>query len=304
MKSRRMVIGVCLVVCVSVGIAAAVTFVLFRNVIALQSAQETDTYGLNDSSVIAGDYVDSGGAQHGMILSSVASVVPKLTTADRADCVTAPGSTTIAFYSVNNKGVAAGWCTNTSSVEIGFTYSQGTFTDISIPGATLVNANGINDAGDVVGTYTDANGLQHGYLLSGGNLTTLDPPGTISGNTAWSINNSGVITIYGTDPNGTFLSFTTADKGTTYTPFHDPNEGPTGTVIHQISNNGDIVATVFDVDGNRHGALYHAGTFTDYDDPNEAGSTRGNGVNNSLVVVGRWGAGVFGGTGYQGIAKP
>ena len=49
MKSRRMVIGVCLVVCVSVGIAAAVTFVLFRNVIALQSAQETDTYGLNDS---------------------------------------------------------------------------------------------------------------------------------------------------------------------------------------------------------------------------------------------------------------
>ena len=294
----------CLVVCVSVGIAAAVTFVLFRNVIALQSAQETDTYGLNDSSVIAGDYVDSGGAQHGMILSSVASVVPKLTTADRADCQTGPGSTSIAFYSVNNLGVAAGWCTNTNNAQIGFTYSQGQFTDITIPGALLVNANGINDAGDVVGTYQDANGLQHGYLLSGGTLTTLDPPGTIALNTAWSINNAGVITIYGTDANGSYQSFTTADKGASYTPFHDPNEGPTGTVIHQISNNGDIVATVFDVDGNRHGSLYHDGQFTDYDDPNEAGSTRGNGVNNSLVVVGRWGAGVFGGTGYQGLAKP
>jgi probable HAF family extracellular repeat protein len=287
-----------------VGIAAAVTFVFFTDVVATPTAQETDTYGLNDRGVIAGDYVDSNSVQHGMILTSLVSVVPKLTTVDRADCLTSPGSTTIAFYAINNLGVAAGWCTNTSSVQIGFTYSQGTFTDISIPGATLVNANGINDAGDVVGTYADANGLQHGYLLSGGKLTLLDPPGTASLNTAWGINNAGVITVYGVDANGTYLSFTTADQGKTYTPFHDPNEGPTGTVIHEISNNGDIVGTVFDVNSNRHGVLYHAGTYTDYDDPNEANTTRGNGVNNSLVVVGRWGAGVFGGTGYQGLAKP
>jgi probable HAF family extracellular repeat protein len=291
-------------VCLSVGVAAAVTFVVFRDVIATQSAQETDTYGLNDSSVIAGDYVDSNGVQHGMILSSVAAVVPKLTTADRADCVNAPGSTSIAFYAVNNSGVAAGWCTSTAGPQIGFTYSNGTFTDISIPGATLVNANGINDAGDVVGTYVDANGLQHGYLLSGGKLTTLDPPGTIALNTAWGINNAGVITIYGTDANGAYQSFTTPDQGATYTPFHDPNEGATGTVIHQISNNGDIVGTVFDADGNRHGVLYHAGEYTDYDDSKEANTTRGNGVNNSLVVVGRYGSGVYGGVGYQGVAKP
>lgn len=305
MQSRRNVIGVfVLLVCACVGIAAALTFVFFADVIATPTAQETDTYGLNDKGVIAGDYVDSGGAQHGMILTSLASLVPKLTTADRADCVTAPGSTTIAFYAVNNLGTAAGWCTATSGAQIGFTYSNGQFTDISIPGAILVNANGINDAGDVVGTYQDANGLQHGYLMSGGKLTTLDPPGTIGLNTAWGINNAGVITIYGTDANGSYQSFTTADQGASYKPFHDPNEGPVGTVIHQISNNGDIVATVFDVDGNRHGSLYHDGQFTDYDDPGEANSTRGNGVNNSLVVVGRWGAGVYGGTGYQGVAKP
>jgi len=303
MQTRRTVIGVfVLVVCVSAGIAA-LTFVFFTDVTATPTAQETDTYGLNNSGVIAGDYVDANSVQHGMILTSLATLVPKLTTVDRADCVTAPGSTTIAFYAINNLGVAAGWCTNTSSVEIGFTYSQGKFTDISIPGATMVNANGINDAGDVVGTYT-ANGVQHGYLLSNGQLTTLDPPGTVSLNTAWGINNAGVITIYGINANGAYTSFTTADQGKTYTPFHDPNEGSIGTAIHQINNNGDIVGTYFDSSNAAHGVLYHAGVYNTFDDPNGIGATRGDGLNDALVVVGRYGNGVYGGMGFQGVAKP
>lgn len=302
MQARSIVIGVFLLLCVSV--AVALTFVFFTDVIATQTAQETDTYGLNDRGVIAGDYVDSGSVQHGMILTSLATLVPKLTTVDRADCVTSPSSTSIAFYGINNLGVAAGWCTNTNSVQIGFTYSQGVFTDVIIPGATLVNAIGINDAGDVVGTYKDANGLQHGYLLSGGKLTTLDPPGTVSLNTAWGINNAGVITVYGVDANGKYVSFTTADQGQTYTPFRDPNEGTIGTAIHQINNNGDIVGTYFDANNATHGVLYHAGTYNSFDDPNGVGTTRGDGLNNALVVVGRYGSGVFGGVGYQGVAKP
>jgi hypothetical protein len=291
-----------LLVCVSVGIAA-LSFVFFTDVNATQTSQETDTYGLNNRGVIAGDYVDSNGVQHGMLLTSLATLVPKLTTVDRGDCVTSPGSTTIAFYSINNSGVAAGWCTNTSSVQIGFTYSQGKFTDISIPGATLVDAIGINDAGDVVGTCV-VSGVQHGYLLSNGKLTMLDPPGTASLNTAWSINNAGVITIYGVNANGDYLSFTTADQGKTYTPIHDPNEGPIGTVVHQINNNGDIIATVFDASNNRHGVLYHAGQYYDFDDPNGVGSTRGVGLNDALLAVGRYGSGVYGGVGFQTLAKP
>jgi probable HAF family extracellular repeat protein len=303
MQARSIVISVLLLfLFVSVGVA--LTFVFFTDVIATPTAQETDTYGMNDKGVIAGDYVDSNGVQHGMILTSLATLVPKLTTADRADCVTSPGSTTIAFYSINNLGVAAGWCTNTDSVQIGFTYSNGTFTDISIPGATLVDAIGINDAGDVVGTYKDANGLQHGYLLSGGKLTNLDPPGTASTNTAWGINNSGVITVYGIDANGKYISFTTADQGQTYTPFQDPDEGTIGTAIHQVNNNGDIVGTYFDANNATHGVLYHAGTYNSFDDPNGVGTTRGDGLNNSLVFVGRYGSGVYGGMGYQGVGKP
>ena len=90
-------------------------------------------------------------------------------------------------------------------------------------------------------------------------LTTLDPPGTASLNTAWGINNAGVITVYGVNSSGDYLSFTTADNGQTYTPFHTPGEGSTGTAIHEINNNGDIVATYFDSSSNRHGVLYHAG---------------------------------------------
>lgn len=300
MQSRRTVIGVfLLVLCVLVGIAVALTFV-FEDVHALPSAQETDTYGINNARAIVGDYVDSAGVQHGMILGGT----NVFTSADRSDCEHSPASTSIAFYAINSAGVAVGWCINTSGVEIGFTYYKGVFSDVHIPGATLVNVNGINDAGTVVGTYVNSSGVQHGFMLQGSTLTNLDPPGTSSTDTAWGINNAGVITVYGIDSSGTYLSFTTADGGHTYTPFNPPGQGSTGTAIHQINNNGDIVATIFDTSGNRHGVLYHGGQFFTFDDPNGVGSTRGNGLNDMLMIVGRYGSGLFGGTGYEAFTTP
>jgi probable HAF family extracellular repeat protein len=294
MQSRKTLVGVSLLVlCVFVGIAAALTFT-FKDVMATLTAQETDTYALNDANAIAGDYVDSAGVQHGMILGGTNVFIR----ADRSDCVTAPSATTITFYGLNSAGTAAGWCTTTSGVQIGFTFSKGVFTDIHISGATLVNANGINDSGAVVGTYVASNGVQHGFLLQGGTLTNIDPPGTTSLNTAWDINNAGVITVYGVNSSGTYLSFTTADGGHTFTAFHAPGEGSTGTAIHQINHNGDIVGTYFDSSGNRHGVLYHGGQFFSFDDPNGVGSTRADGLNDNLVMVGRYGSGVYGGTGF------
>lgn len=302
MLSRKTPIVVfSLVLFVSAAIAAAplLSFV-FRDVQATTTAQETDTYGINNARAIAGDYVDAAGLQHGLILGGINA----FTSADRADCQTAPGSTGIAFYSVNNSGVAAGWCTNTSGEQIGFTYSKGHFTDVTIAGASLVDAIGINDAGTVVGTYVDSSGVQHGYVLQGGTLTNLDPPGTVSLNTAWGINNAGVITVYGTNSSGDYLSFTTPDKGTTWTPFHTPGEGSIGTAIHQINNNGDIIATQFDASSNRHGVLYHGGQYYVFDDPNGIGSTRGVGLNDQDVIVGRYGSGVYGGVGFQAFTMP
>ena len=301
MQSQKTVIGVfLLVLCVFVGIAAALTF-LFRDVQATQTAQETDTYGINNSRAIVGDYVDSAGVQHAMILGGTNAFIR----ADRPDCLGSPGSTGIAFYGINSAGVAAGWCTNTSGVQIGFTYNRGTFTDIHIPGALLTNAIGINDAGSVVGTYVDSSGVQHGFLQVGGIITTLNtPPGVVGLATAWGINNAGVMTVYGTNSSGNYLSFTTADGGMTYTPFHTPGEGSIGTAIHEINNNGDIIATYFDSSGNRHGVLFHAGVYYSFDDPSGVGSTRGVGLNDNLVMVGRYGSGVYGGVGFAAVTHP
>jgi probable HAF family extracellular repeat protein len=300
MQSRKTVISVfLLVLCVFVGIAAALTFT-FRDVMATLTAQETDTYGINNKNAIAGDYVDSAGVQHAMILGGTNAFIR----ADRSDCVSTPGSTSIAFYGINLAGVAAGWCTNTSGVQIGFTYARGTFTDIHIPGAIATNAIGINDAGSVVGTYVDSSGTQHGFLLVGSTLTTLNPPGATSLATAWGINNAGVITVYGANSSGDYLSFTTANGGITYTPFHAPGEGSIGTAIHEINNNGDIIATYFDSSSNRHGVLYHAGTYYSFDDPNGVGSTRGVGLNDNLVLVGRYGSGAYGGVGFAAVTHP
>ena len=245
---------------------------------------------------------DSGspGVQHGVILGGTNA----FTRADRPDCVSTPSSTSISFYGINSAGVAAGWCTNRSGVEIGFTYAKGTFTDIRIAGATLTNAIGINDTGAVVGTYIDSSGIQHGFLLVGSTLTRLDPPGVTSLATAWGINNAGVITVYGANSSGNYLSFTTADRGTTYTPFHTPGEGSIGTAIHEINNNGDIVATYFDSSSNRHGVLFHAGQYYSFDDPNGVGSTRGVGLNDNLVMVGRYGSGAYGGVGFAAVTHP
>jgi hypothetical protein len=302
MRRGKIIFTVFLVgLCVSVGTAGAPTVTFsFKDVHANKTALETDTYGINNKGVIAGDYVDSSGIQHGMILAGTT-----LTKVDRAVCVGTPGATSIAFYGINSAGVAAGWCTNTQGVEIGFKRNaSGKFTDIKIAGATLTNANGINDKGAVVGTYADSSGLQHGYLLVGTTLTKLDPPGVVSLATAWGINNNGVITVFGVNSSGTYVSFTTADKGKTYKAFHAPKEGSTGTAIHQNNNKGDIVATYFDSGGNRHGVLRHNGLYFSFDDPNGINSTRGDGLNDTRVIVGRYGSGAFGGVGFKATTAP
>jgi probable HAF family extracellular repeat protein len=304
---KRSILGVLLVLTfVAVGLAAAPPLTLtFTDVHANKTAQETDTYAINNSGMIAGDYVDSAGAQHPMILAG-----KKLTTADHKGCSNTPG-TSPSFYGLNSAGVAAGFCmSSTTGDTISFTYSMKTkkFTDIKIKGGTTVEASGINDKGAVVGTYTDSAGVGHGFLKVGTKITKLNPPGVVTGLTGPAngfINNKGVITIFGVNSAGTDVSFTTANNGKTYKAFHGKGEGTTGTAIHNINNKGDIVATVFDSAGNRHGILLHAGKQYVFDDPKGDGknATRADGLNDTLGIVGRYGAGVFGGTGYLAQAK-
>jgi hypothetical protein len=253
-------------------------------------ASETDTYAINNSGVIAGDYLDSSGAQHGMLLEG-----KKLVTADRSDCSTSPG-VGVTFSGLNNKNKAAGWCQSTSGAYIGFTYSKGKFADISIPRATLVEANGVNDKDEVVGNYVDSSGAGHGFLLAGTKLTTLDVPST-SGTVAWGINNHGLITAYGAGSPG-FVSAYTKDEGKHWTSFSDPKAGSFGTVIHTPNNAGEIVGSYFDSNLGIHMTLFTGDKYYEYDDP-QGIDTRGNGINDKVDIVGRYTRGNIG-----FIAKP
>ena len=293
-----LIVLVALLALSTAAVAPALKFT-FKDVNA-PGATETDTYAINNSKAIAGDYIDSASVQHGMILKGT-----KLTTADNSNC-----SSGIAFYGINSSGVAAGWCTGTSGSPIGFTYVKGKFKPVTIKGAVEVEADGINNSGQVVGTYFDSAGAEHGFLLTGKKLTALNPPGVGSSATAWSINDAGLIAVYGINTAGTaYLSYTTADSGKTYQPFAYTGKGAgsLGTVIHGINNNGDITGTYFDTNSEGKGVLFHASKYYAFHDPNDClaapCSTRSDGINDTLGVVGRYSPSSGANQGYFAQAK-
>jgi len=283
--------------------AAAPTLTFTFKDITIPGASEVDTYAINNAGQIAGDYIDSAGVQHAMILKGT-----KLTTVNNKNCASTTGSTALQFYGINSSGTAAGWCTGTSGSEIGFTYAKGKFTNISISGAIDVNANGINNKGDVVGAYVDSNGAQHAFLLAGKKVTTLPaPPGASGTITAWSINDKGLIAVYAVNSAGDYISFTTANNGKKYTPFAYSKAGALGTVIHGVDNVGDIVGTYFDSNSLGKGILLHGKTYYAFHDPNDClaspCSTRADGINDKLGIVGRYSGTAGTNIGYFAQAK-
>ena len=289
MKLRRfLVVASLLVVCVSLSVAAAAPALkfTFKDVNA-PGATQTDSYAINNAGAIAGDYVDKSGVQHGMILAG-----KKLTKFDNKSCQNTGNATgSIAAFGINKTNVVAGWCySTTTGLAIGWTYAKGKYTMLKGPkGAAQVEANGINDAGSVVGTFFDNSGNQSAFVLAKGKYTTLKPPsGVTSAATAWSISNKNVITVYGTNSSGGYTSGYTSNNGKSYKAFKAPKEGATGTVVHAVNNNGDVTGTYFDSNSAAHGVLLHGGKYYSFDDPSASNSTRSDGLNDKLGMVGRY----------------
>lgn len=280
---------------VAVGIAAAppLTFT-FTDVHANKTALETDTYGLNNARVIVGDYVDSGSVQHGMILAGT-----KLTTVNNKSCEAISGTGGISLFAVNSAGAAAGWCTATKNGEdISFVYSKGKFTPVAFPKSFGTQATGINDKGEVVGLYIDSAGLTHGFKKVGTKYTSIDIKGDTN-TVAWGVNNAGQITVYASNTAGAYVSYLMT--GTKLKNISNPNQGTSGTIVHAVSNVGDIDGTYFDTSGTEKGWLLHKGKYYDVVDPN--GVTRADGINDKAELVGRYGSGSFGGTGFKATYK-
>lgn len=281
---------------VAVGIASAppLTFT-YSDVSANKTALETDTYAVNNKGVIAGDYVDSKSVQHAMILAGT-----KLTTVDNKTCEAISGAGGIALYGINSAGDAAGWCINSKTgLDEGFVYSKGKFTAVNFPKSNGTQATGINDKGWVVGLYLDSANVTHGFVKVGKKYTGIDVKGETN-TVAWGVNNKGQITVYATNSAGNFDSFLVTGK--TFKNINDPNaKGGLGTIVHTPSNIGDIDGTYYDSTGAEKGWLLHKGKYYDVVDP--GGTTRADGLNDKSELVGRYGSGSFGGTGFKATYK-
>ena len=281
---KKSILGTLIVLMfVAVGVAAAppLTFT-FSDVHANKTAMETDTFAVNNSGAIAGDYVDSAGVQHGMILAG-----KKLTTVNHPNCTTSGGyPAAIAFYGINSAGAAAGFCTSTKTgLFTGFVYSAGKFTAINFPKSNGTQAIGINDAGDVVGAYLDSASVQHGFVKKGSKYTRID----VTGDTtpyAWAINNSGQMVVFALNSAGGYDSF--VYNGKTFKKIADPNASPTGTIARSLNNKGDVVGAYFNSAGDEIGFLFHGRKYFDVIDPKASTQTKPDGVNDTLEMVGRY----------------
>jgi hypothetical protein len=297
---KKSILGVLLVLMfVAVGIAAAppLTFT-FSDVHANKTATETDTFAVNNAGMIAGDYVDSSGVQHAMILAG-----KKLTTVDHPNCVTTGGFSAgaIAFYGINSAGTAAGWCASTKTgQDLGFVYSGGKFTAVKFPKSNGTQAIGINDKGVVVGLYLDSASVQHGFVKKGTNYTSIDVAGDTSAE-AWGINNSGQITVFALNSLGGYDSF--LYNGKTFKKVSAPKAGTSGTIARIVNNKGDVAGAYFDSSGFEVGFLRHGGTYYDVKDPKANNNTRPDGLNDTLVIVGRYTPTSGANVGFKAITK-
>jgi hypothetical protein len=289
---KRYIFGVLVVLTfVSVCIAAAPTLTFtFTDVMSAMGATETDSYGVNNAGVIAGDYIDSAAVQHAFTLAG-----KKLTTVNNKAC-----TGLIAFYGINSAGVAAGWCTGTSGNPVAFTWAKGKFTTIAYPKALETEATGINDKGYVSGFYLDTAGAQHAFIKKGKKYTSIDVTGDTSPD-AYGINNAGVACVYAINSAGGYSSF--LYNGKKFTPVSDPNAGTTGTVCHVPNNKGDVTGTYFNTASQAVGFLLHKGTYYDVMDPKANNSTRSDGLNDKLEMVGRYTPSAGGNVGFKATTK-
>ena len=111
-------------------------------------------------------------------------------------------------FDINDVGQIVGVFQDSSSVQHGFLYSNGTYTTLNDPSAGTPNgvgglgtyANSINDSGQIVGLYADGTGVVHGFIYSGGTngtYTTLDDPSASgAGTVTLGINDLGQIVGY------------------------------------------------------------------------------------------------------------
>ncbi len=237
-------------------------------------ATSTQLFAINNSAVIVGDYVDTAGVTHGVMISGT-----KRTTINHPKAVVGTY-----LFGINSTGTIAGLYQDGVGGYYGFTYKGGKFTPINPAGSTITTVYGINDAGVVTGSYFDANlNLRRGFYGSPTTgYTILDVPKSTS-TLGWGINKAGNITLVWIDTAGLRHGslYTVATKK--FLTLNVP--GSTETLIRGIDTAGDIINVYTDAAGT-HSALRTGGKYYKFSDPVQPNNTRVTGINDKRMMIG------------------
>ena len=210
------------------------------------------------------------------------------------------------LWGINDAGTAAGYYFGT--VEHGFLYNNGNFTDIS----EIENGNtrlySVNNNGDFAGALGDQDPPQHGFVSIGGVVTQVDLPGA-SATEIIALADDGSSVGIGI-ANGTAIAFVRSASGKIHT-FQAKNSAPPGTVASGINSEAKlIVGYYYDTPGQVHGFVFrYTGSLDDegifgpsnqaaYATParlnvteistGQSGDVYINGVNANGVITGYW----------------
>lgn len=154
-----------------------------------------EPFGINDSGIMVGLYVDGASVFHGYLHDNTGF-----------HTIDYPGGTYTEAFRISNSGQIVGDYKDTGGTLHGFLLAGGVFSTIDFPNSIATSARGINSNGQIVGAYTDSGNKQHGFLLSGSTFSTIVYPGAIS-TWASAVNNSADIVGYFDAGTGTTVGF-------------------------------------------------------------------------------------------------
>jgi probable HAF family extracellular repeat protein len=237
----------------------------FTNLPSGDFASETQAIGINNRTFpdIVGFYTDNAtGFTHGF-LDADGTQSPVDDPAGSPPNVSAPAQN---LLGINDLGDAAGFWTDNNGHEHGFvvelnfqTPSKSTFMEIPpsiFNGAVATQASDITNKGFVCGFWTDNNGNNHGFF---------GPPGPLLSTFPW------------------FFTLNVELDGVTAA-----STSPFG-----CNNNGDVVGSFTDANGNVHGFIFDRGLFIQFDAPGSSQTaafgvmgTLINGINDHGDIVG------------------
>jgi hypothetical protein len=207
-----------------------------------------------------------------------------------------PGATDTRLFGINAHNDAVGAYLDASGNPHGFCMKAGAFTSVEPAGAVLSQARAINDAGTVAGYYIEDTGAMHGFVFKNGQITSFDVTGAVHSQVLGINNRGDIVGAYDTGDINTSIGFVW--RNGRFTSFEVPGSAPGTTAAFGINDEGQVVGTYSDAQGNSYGFLRIGGTYRAIDLP-PGGGTLATGINEDGRVVGNYFPGD--GTGTQGF---